>query len=240
MKRQKRDISGVDDLYAISNNFYNGLADKYNQQMEVESGARLQVAEYLKTHATGKHIMDFGGGTGLDLPWLKESFDRILFCEVSSLMREQACELVTVNQWQNQVRILDKELVDFRNWGRSEFEIFKVDCILSNFAVVNSIPDLELLFERWFQILKPQGTVFMVLLDPMEKVVIKKYFIEWFKAVLKGQKLTIQVSSDKKDFRPIVYEMRHLRKMIKDRFEIIDSFKVSNDHRLLHFKKLDI
>src|SRR5438045_2580512 len=64
--------------------FYDAVAAMYNTQMSSDLSndlVRQQVADYFVSVVKEKNVIDFGGGTGLDLKWLQERGYTVFFCE---------------------------------------------------------------------------------------------------------------------------------------------------------------
>src|SRR5436190_17481794 len=78
--------------FETNESFYNSIATKYESHLTKEDvAARAEVAKVFIQNVKSGAILDFGGGTGLDLPWLlaQEKY-RVIFLEPSSNMREVA------------------------------------------------------------------------------------------------------------------------------------------------------
>ncbi len=147
--------------------YYDKIASDYDlilNQNRDNKIVREKTASKFKNIVKGDSVLDFGGGTGLDLDWLSKENYRIIFCEPSREMR-----LIAINRQINElphanIQFLDDSEVDFRNWN-DEFPFKeKVDAILANFAVVNCIPDIKLFFEKIALAVKPGGIVIALIL----------------------------------------------------------------------------
>jgi len=110
-------------------------------------------------------VMDFGGGTGLDLGWLVQEKYHIIFCEPSAGMRKIAMERSKIEFPGAPIQFLNESQTDFRNWnGGFPFEQ-KLNGVLANFAVINCIPDIDLLFEKLAAAVAPGGIVLALVLE---------------------------------------------------------------------------
>lgn len=132
---------------AISTAFYNAIAGSYNSQMtESDNNVRKHVIKIFTNNIFRGNILDFGGGTGLDLPWLLSDMYKVYFLEPSSNMRLIAKKSVSENP---RKPIFAEEMTDFQNWSGDHLPFNeKMNGILANFAVLNCIPDIECLFEK--------------------------------------------------------------------------------------------
>jgi SAM-dependent methyltransferase len=152
-----------------NSSFYNEIAEEYDALMDKEGSngvVRRKVADkFLGTVASGR-VLDFGGGTGSDLEWLTKHPYQVIFCEPSAGMKEQA-----LFRYQNGIR---PGLVDFLSGAQSDFTEWHknlpfhpaADAVLANFAVVNCISDIGLLFRNLALVLKPGGSLIALVLRP--------------------------------------------------------------------------
>jgi ubiquinone/menaquinone biosynthesis C-methylase UbiE len=175
-----------------SRDFYNFIAPVYNDQVvnyPQNDRIRSDVAAYFKQVVPTGRIMDFGGGTGLDLPWLLESDYEIVFCEPAEGMRVAAKESVDVSQ-QEKIFFLDSEKTDFHQWS-SDHTLFPVpvDAVLANFAVLNCIEDIEMVFQKLAGVMKPGGHLIACIIDARFYQLITRYFRSYVKSLLSGGKI---------------------------------------------------
>jgi SAM-dependent methyltransferase len=156
-----------DLIYKQIISFYDEIADHYDNLMDQEIGNRItrqKVADKFCNLIHSGEILDFGGGTGLDLEWLTHKGYRIIFSEPSGKMREKAFELNKNTLHNPDLVILDSNKTDFTKWHRELPFLQKVDAILANFAAINCIPDIELLFRNLALVLKPGGQLLALIL----------------------------------------------------------------------------
>ena len=110
-------------------------------------------------------VLDFGGGTGLDMEWLITGKYNIIFCEPSPGMRKKAMDHHKNIHQDNAVIFLDDAQADFTAWSdRIPFDQ-KTDAVLSNFAVLNCIQDIARLFKNLSLVLKPGGHMIALILN---------------------------------------------------------------------------
>ena len=109
-------------------------------------------------------VMDFGGGTGKDLEWLAGKGYQVIFCEPSVKMREKAILLNKNSLQQNNIVFLENAECDFTIWQTNLPFSQKTDAVLANFAVINNIPDVELLFKNLSLVMRPGGHLLMLVL----------------------------------------------------------------------------
>ena len=181
--------SQFENKYKNTVAFYDAIAEGYNKTLEGDHSSREVrriVADYFIKTVKGKVVLDFGGGTGLDLPWLLENNYRICFCEPSANMRNHAIEFCKPAMAEKRIRFLDNGEVDFRNW-RATTSKQKFDAVLANFAVINSIEQTDILFEKLVEILKPGGHIIATMLDTTVMGILKYRKRNFMNALLKGE-----------------------------------------------------
>ncbi len=130
-----------------STTYYDHIARNYNCHMtESDNETRKKVIEIFKANISNGNILDFGGGTGLDLPALLSDHYKVFFLEPSSNMRAIAIKSVSVSPGRP---VFVEEKLDFRQWSDNILPFTdKMNGVLANFAVLNCIPDIDILFER--------------------------------------------------------------------------------------------
>lgn len=146
--------------------FYNGIADLYNETMEKDPSnliIRRMVQKKVNLLVPSGRVIDFGGGTGLDLEWLAEA-RTVIFCEPSERMREKAHARRLNILHGDRIVFLDNAQTDYTRWGEADPFMGTLDAALCNFGVINYIPDLEKLFSSLAGVLKPGGHIFVLAL----------------------------------------------------------------------------
>jgi len=142
--------------------YYDEIAVQYDEILDRDSSNEITrekvKAAFCRLVPSGL-VLDFGGGTGKDLEWLTKNGYQVIFCEPSVNMRERAISLHN-----NNVVILENNASDFVTWVTDGPFSEKVDAILANFAVINSIPDLKVLFKNISLVIKPGGHLLMLVL----------------------------------------------------------------------------
>jgi len=154
--------------------YYDKIAGQYDEAMAKETSnqwVRQQVKEQLLQALPGGTVLDFGGGTGLDLGWLTEQQYHIIFCEPSAGMREEAIRYNREILHNNHIRFLEQEQTDFATWPQQLPFPQPADAIIANFGVLNAIPDLQLLFHSLSLAVRPGGHLLIVVLErPFKKM----------------------------------------------------------------------
>ena len=74
--------------------YYNAIANEYNDMVDTDADriVREKVANKFCSIVKASVVLDFGGGTGLDLEWLASNNHTIFFCEPSAGMRGKAID----------------------------------------------------------------------------------------------------------------------------------------------------
>jgi ubiquinone/menaquinone biosynthesis C-methylase UbiE len=171
--------------------YYDHIADKYNDiqiNTSLHMKIREQVADLFKSIVKGGSVLDFGGGTGMDLPWLCEAGYQVFFYEPSQEMKKNAINAIEKYNLNQHVNIIDS-VTD----GKLKNNIGSV---LANFAVLNSIQNISSTFEYFSKILEPKGTIFILVIDTrLNKLLLsKKYFIKTLFKIIFNKSLTTSIS----------------------------------------------
>ncbi|HKR07122.1 MAG TPA: class I SAM-dependent methyltransferase, partial [Bacteroidia bacterium] len=140
--------------------FYDLIAEDYdlllNQKPEDISIRHFVKKTFLSVVKHGP-VIDFGGGTGLDLPWLCENNFKIYFCEPSERMRTQAKKFNAVKIKSDRICFLEGPETDFHLWITKNPFPEKANAILANFSVLNCIADIDELFFSFSKVICPGG-----------------------------------------------------------------------------------
>lgn len=126
--------------------FYDSVSKVYNSNMEKNPEVaiiRNKVENIFTQYVKSGIVLDFGSGTGEDLKWLLKYNYRIICCEPSTEMRAIASAQYDANV---QIRILNDQETDFNSWNQSYPFNEKLNGMLANFAVINSIDNIDKLF----------------------------------------------------------------------------------------------
>lgn len=156
--------------------FYDEISHLYDHmlnQKESDKLAREKVKEKLTGLLETGRVLDFGGGTGLDLEWLTGRGYHIHFCEPAVAMREKAMACNDHRLHYNNLFFLETEQTDYTTWPQKLPFPQKMDAILANFGVLNCIPDLPRLFNSLALVIKPGGHFITLLLDRNLKRMLK-------------------------------------------------------------------
>lgn len=190
-----------------SQSFYNAISGDYDAILDNISSnqqVRERVAQHFTKNVKGKNIMDFGGGTGADLPWLLEGGFRVFFCEPSEGMQQKAKEWVKNNAKDSLVTFSNEQDVDFSRWTPNRLPVPEpMDGALANFAVLNCIFDIDRLFKSLSLVIKPEGLLLITVIDTRLPQLLFKYPMKVLLRVLLGKK--IEVVNDYKGLSHNVY-----------------------------------
>jgi SAM-dependent methyltransferase len=203
--------------------FYNSIAGHYNQQLieeERDVKTRGTFARFFKQQVSRGRVLDFGGGTGLDLPWLLEAGFDVYFCEPAVKMREVAEEFVKQNVSKEKVVFLETEKTDFYTWNENNLPTgVPVDAILANFGVLNYIDDLTSLFGKFNLVIEKGGSVFISVLHPPLLKMMSKQFWSVVKAWYTGQKIKMSSQYNGQIHHALIHSIAELQKTSRQYFE---------------------
>ncbi|MEN0052185.1 MAG: class I SAM-dependent methyltransferase [Mucilaginibacter sp.] len=194
--------------------FYNEIATDYDAILDKESSnetVRKSVREKFTNTVKNGWVLDFGGGTGRDLDWLVKDQYQVVFCEPSEGMRNKAIEHHK-GATPEQIIFLNNDQIDFSQWhNKSPFDT-KVDAILSDFAVLNCIGDLDLLFKNLGQRIKPGGHFFALMLQHGYKKTKRWKLAEGLRALVNSKPLRINVTYNNHLQTVYVYTPEQIKK----------------------------
>ncbi len=194
--------------------FYDQIANAYDGNMTQEGSneqIRKEVAKRFTALVPKGTVLDFGGGTGLDLPWLTEAGFSVCFCEPSSGMREQAKKMAqglssqTVLFWEDQK-------VNFETWSKRKPVEGGVEGILANFAVLNCIQELDLVMENLALILKPGGHLVALVLDDRKKRASFSYLLRLMKSKLGRTTLQTRARHQEHQHTAYVHSLKEIKR----------------------------
>ncbi len=147
--------------------YYDEAAAVYDEIMDQKQSDKLvrqKVRQKLNTLLHSGQVLDFGGGTGLDLEWLAADHYTVFFCEPAAAMREKAIRYNNTVLHNKNIRFIESSRTDFTRWNEEPPFTEKVDAILSNFGVINYIPDLDRLFSNLARVIQPGGHFILIVL----------------------------------------------------------------------------
>jgi len=161
-------FSGQQQVIRQNISYHDQAADSYNKVMAGDP-ANKDVRQRVKEKFIGLlppgRVLDFGGGTGLDLDWLTQEGHTVIFCEPSPAMREKAIDHNKRDLENKDIVFLEGDRTDFSTWRKEPPFPQKMDAILSNFGPLNYIPDIGLLFNNLAAVIKPGGHFVLLVLD---------------------------------------------------------------------------
>ena len=218
--------------------YYNAIAKEYNNMMDTNPDKiiREKVAGKFCRLVNGAVVLDFGGGTGLDLGWLTNHNHTVFFCEPSAGMRETAISNYK-DSLHDKVIFLNELAADFRQWHLKVPFPVKVDAVLLNFAVLNCIPDIEFLFQNLAIVMKPGGDIVALVLTKNLKI-LKGNFKSIFKSLINHEPATIKVRYEKHQQTVYIYSIKEIIKASGHHFNFCSSEVLSaSGFTLLHLKR---
>ncbi|MDN3547664.1 class I SAM-dependent methyltransferase [Mucilaginibacter aquaedulcis] len=218
--------------------FYNEIATDYDTILDKESSneeVRKRVEEKFTNTVKSGWVLDFGGGTGRDLDWLVKSNYQVVFCEPSEGMRNKAVENHK-NNTTGQIIFLKNDQIDFSQWHIKEPFDIKVDAILSDFAVLNCIGDLELLFKNLAQRVKPGGHFFALMLQHGYKKNWRWKLAEGLRTLVDSKPLLINVTYNNHLQTVYVYTQEQVKNASSSDWDMQESENLY-EFTLFHFKR---
>ncbi len=221
--------------------YYDEIAARYDETLDKnDTNALIRdkvAAMFVNTVPSGT-VLDFGGGTGKDLPWLIKKDYGVIFCEPSAGMREKAISLNKNILHSNKIVFLDTAAADFTQWDQQLPFPQKVDAILANFSVLNSIPGIEKVFESLSRVIQPGAHFFSLVLKASWKKRWRANRRGTLQAVFTGATVTADILHNKHKQRVYLYTISQLKKAAAPYFHFHsrEVFK-ENDFVLIHFTR---
>jgi SAM-dependent methyltransferase len=206
--------------------YYNEIAEQYDQIMDADRGneqVRQKLKEKLRSLLVAGWVIDFGGGTGLDLEWLSEAGYKIYFCEPSEAMRERAKALYSFEKLQRNIIFLEKEKADFTKWGPMPPFAGKADALIANFGVVNYIPDLKWLFQNLATVLQSGAPMLLVTLNIPFRKRLKWHRRNAFWSLLSGKTFVMYIDHNQERQTVFVHSTNKIRKAAERFFHFRES-----------------
>src|SRR5450432_1302494 len=200
--------------------YYNAIAKEYNDMLDKNPDriAREKVAGKFCDIVKAATVLDFGGGTGLDLTWLSNNNNTIFFCEPSAGMREIAIAN-HASLLRDNVIFLDDFAADFRQWHLEPPFPVKMDAVLSNFAVLNCIPDIELLFQSLAEVVRHGGNLIALVLTKKLKKIMSENFRGILKSFIYNGPAIVDVKYKKYHQTVYIYSVKEIIKASKKYFD---------------------
>lgn len=219
--------------------YYNDIAVQYNSMLDKNSdkAVRQKVANRFCSIVQNAVVLDLGGGTGLDLKWLAENNHQIFFCEPSNAMREIAIS-THGNLLNKNITFLDDLAVDFRHWNTRPPFTEKVDAALANFAVINCIPDIELLFQSLSPFIKYGGNIIALILTKNLKRRLTSNFKSALRSIIFNEPLSINMQYQNHQQTVYIYSIKEIIKASENNFILYTSESITgSDFTLIHLKR---
>lgn len=225
-------------------NFYDKISSKYNYALDSNPDnmkIRDEVKQYFLKNVSGKIVLDFGGGSGKDLWWLIRKGFEVNFCEPSRGMREIAIKNTQKGEVSNKVNFISELNSNFQNWNKTNLPfVKKVDGILANFAVFNSIRELEKLSEKLALVSKENCTLIVSVLQVDFRKFFSRQLPFTIKHSLQGYGLTTRIKDGNNEMVVYLHTAAKLIKSFSYYFNYVQSFRVqSSTFRLFHFLRND-
>lgn len=217
--------------------FYNEIAGKYDTILDDDSSneiVRKRVKEKFISIVDGRRVLDFGGGTGRDLEWLVNNKYEVVFCEPSEGMRKKAIDQYKNNTLANHITFLENDKVDFTNWHVEPPVPIKVDAILSDFAVINCIADIDLLFKNLALVIKPGGHFIALMLNHEYKKTWRWKLGEFLRSFFSHKPVIKNIQYKEYQQTVYVYSPRHIKEASATYFDMLSKEPLS-EFILIHF-----
>jgi ubiquinone/menaquinone biosynthesis C-methylase UbiE len=202
-----------------TSSFYDAVAKDYNSHMTAsDEKARKKISQLFMKVVKKGCVLDFGGGTGLDVQWLLENQYSVLFLEPSQSMREIAIQNISSGP---NLHFVDN--VNFNSWSSGYLPFGeKVVGVLANFAVLNCINNIEVFFEKINLICEENSVVVITILNSTPTALVRNYSLgAALRVFLKGTHGIKQKYNDVYH-QTYLHSIPALKKAAHQNFEFID------------------
>lgn len=220
--------------------YYNEIAEQYDEILNRNHSneiIREKVASIFSELVFAGLVLDFGGGTGKDTEWLAKKGYRVIFCEPSIKMREKAVQLSEAMRL-NDIIFLGDDASDFSTWAVKLPFLEKVDAVLANFAVINNIPDIKLLFKNLSLVTKTGGHLLMLVLKADLKIRWRFNRQATFLSLFGGTTVTGYTAFNGKKQKVQLHTVKKIKKSAAAYFHFSNSWSFKEtDFILLHLTR---
>jgi ubiquinone/menaquinone biosynthesis C-methylase UbiE len=218
--------------------YYDNIARDYNSHMtKPDDDVRKYTGKIFNENISGGNILDFGGGTGLDLTWLLCDKYKVYFLEPSLKMRSLAEKSVSEN---TRTPFFIQENTDFHDWSENNLPLHeKMNGVLANFAVLNCIPDIDRLFEKLSLICSDHCYIQATVLDTSPIKMIKTHSLKVAIKALLNRRLTTLNNYNGLTQKTYLHTRQQYQSAARKYFKIIsfDSIDFSHFALLVLLKK---
>ena len=231
--QSKENISAITEQNI---SFYNEIAGQYNAILKAEdtnSIVRSKVAGKFHDIIKSGLVLDFGGGTGLDLDWLLGFQYEVFFCEPSAGMRQMAIQRNADLLHSSHINFLAQEKTDFAKWHQDLPFSQQVDAILSNFAVINNIADIQTLFSALARVLKPGAHMMALMLDSRWQTLFRRHPMAFLKFLFNCRTISLKVQFKGNEQTVYLHTMNKIREASSTHFDFSSSESIKGSGFIL-------
>jgi len=224
--------------------YYNKISLKYDFTLNSNadnSKIRDEIKHYFLKNVSGNFVLDFGGGTGKDLSWLVENKFTVYFCEPSFGMREIALKNTQSIKSSAEIIWMNELNSDFHNWNKNNIPVEnKLDAILANFAVLNSIKDLEELSAKFALISNKNCRVIVSVLNVNVNRILSRDLPIIIRLFLSGHGFATQIKDGNNKMIVYLHTETDIIKVFGKYFNYVESFRIQKStFKLFHFLRND-
>lgn len=219
--------------------YYDLIAGVYNEHMtDSDRQVRGKVAGIFARYVAEGNVLDFGGGTGLDLPWLLGLGYQVFFLEPSAGMRKLARQEAYLSLGRRMPVFLDND-TDIRGWSPDHLPFGeKMQGILADFAVLNCLADLQLFFRKISLVSQPGARVVACVLDLPWLVVLRTFGVRMALLRLLQGAIAVPNSDGRIRHKTYIRSMRRYRRAARPYFRPLARIPLHANHfSLLIFEK---
>lgn len=209
--------------------YYDHVAPYYNDHQTVNDRmVREEVSSIFRQYVSYGNVLDFGGGTGLDIPWLVREGYYVYFLEPSVHMRSIAKQ-IRLSFADHTPMVFVEEMTDIFQWTPTTLPFYeKMSGILLNFAVLNSINQLIIFFRNISMVCKRDTFLVMTLISSQPKKVLKNYGTSrWIRQLIIG-KSVIETHYNDMIHQTFLYSVHIIKKFAGRYFKFVSCRHIAN------------
>jgi ubiquinone/menaquinone biosynthesis C-methylase UbiE len=143
---------------------YDGIAAQYDALVEEDHWMRRVLwAHYTAVFSPGAQVLDVACGTGLDTLFLAERGMQVTGIDVSPQMIVQLQAKAQQRRLEDRITVQVEDIAALHTWPAARF-----DGIISAFAGLNTVRDLDAFAAAARRVLRPQGRMILHVLGPAD------------------------------------------------------------------------
>ncbi len=144
------------------------IFDQLEEDNEILQWMRTQVHDHcLQFFKTGDHILELNCGTGIDAVFFAEYGMKVHATDISEGMLSELKKKIAFKNLDNRISVQQCSFTELTSTSTTLSETKKFDHIFSDFGGLNCAENIEHVIAQFKNLLKPGGTVTLVIMPPV-------------------------------------------------------------------------